>query len=69
MQDIDYKDEKVEYDLRSIDEQVIVDDEPASGLGVHHEESHFSWRATIVGSLLGCLIGNFSLLRQKLKIM
>lgn len=55
MQDVDYKDEKVEYDLRSIDEQVAVEEEP---IRRDVDEYQFTWRSAIVGSLLGCLIGN-----------
>lgn len=58
-----YKDDKLEYDL---DEQVIINDAPST----HHnviEEPQFTWRATIVGSLLGCLIGNFSRTPSKKK--
>ncbi|KAI8362601.1 OPT oligopeptide transporter protein-domain-containing protein [Blakeslea trispora] len=46
-----YGDEKVEYDVHSIDEQVIINETQH-----HPEESQFTWRATIVGSLLGCLV-------------
>lgn len=56
MQDVDYKDEKVEYDLRSVDEQVAVEDDPTTRRVV--DEYQFTWRSAIVGSLLGCLIGN-----------
>lgn len=51
----DYKDEKIEYDINSTHEQVIVDG--ASGHHLPVEEYQFTWRATIVGSLLGCLVG------------
>ncbi|KAI9487558.1 MAG: OPT oligopeptide transporter protein-domain-containing protein [Benjaminiella poitrasii] len=49
-----YKDEKFEYDIHSINEQVYEDNNSARQLPV--EESHFTWRASIVGSLLGCLV-------------
>lgn len=58
MQDVDYKDEKVEYDLHSVDEQVVVEDDPTAKRDV--DEYQFTWRSAIVGSLLGCLIGNKS---------
>ncbi|RCI01917.1 hypothetical protein CU098_007364 [Rhizopus stolonifer] len=45
-----YKDEKIEYDLQS-EEQVVVDN-----ISAYPEETQFTWRATIVGSLLGCLV-------------
>ena len=47
-----YGDEKVEYDVQSVNEQILVDN-----IERHPEESQFTWRATIVGSLLGCLVG------------
>lgn len=58
----DYRDEKHEYDL---DEQVIIDDTPSTHNKTAIEETQFTWRATIIGSLLGCLIGK--ILETKLK--
>lgn len=62
MQDVktsSYEDEKIEYDLHSTDEQIVVEDN-----ALHHqppvEEYQFTWRASIVGSLLGCLVGNIN---------
>ncbi|CAO0790710.1 unnamed protein product [Mucor circinelloides] len=51
----DYKDEKFEYDINSTHEQVMVEDS-ISGRQINVEEYQFTWRATIVGSLLGCLV-------------
>ncbi|KAI7897028.1 OPT oligopeptide transporter protein-domain-containing protein [Mucor mucedo] len=48
-----YRDEKHEYDL---DEHVIVDDTPSVHNKTAIEETQFTWRATIIGALLGCLI-------------
>jgi hypothetical protein len=59
MQDVKspaYQDEKIEYDLHSVDNQVIVEDDSSRHAPI--EEYQFTWRATIVGSLLGCLVGN-----------
>lgn len=53
----DYKDEKFEYDINSTHEQVMVEDS-ISSRQIQVEEYQFTWRATIVGSLLGCLVGN-----------
>lgn len=52
----DYKDEKLEYDINSLDEQVIVNEDVQLSQQPF-EEYQFTWRATIVGSLLGCLVG------------
>lgn len=51
----EYKDEKIEYDLHSLDEQVVVEEDKTSRIMI--EEHQFTWRAAIVGSLLGCLVG------------
>ncbi|GAA5802237.1 hypothetical protein HPULCUR_007700 [Helicostylum pulchrum] len=50
----DYKDEKTEYDLHSLDEQVVVEEDKTSRIII--EEHQFTWRAAIIGSLLGCLV-------------
>lgn len=47
------EDEKFEFDINS-DEQVAVDKE---SIRIHPEEFQFTWRSSIVGSLLGCLVG------------
>lgn len=60
----DYKDEKIEYHL---DEQVIINDAPSVRPNII-EESQFTWRATIVGSLLGCLVGNIIKNKNKKKV-
>jgi hypothetical protein len=52
-----YKDEKIEYDLNSVDDQIAVEDK-SSQFQLPVEEHQFTWRAAIVGSLLGCLVGN-----------
>ncbi|CAO3636731.1 unnamed protein product [Cunninghamella echinulata] len=53
--------DKLEYEVHTktefYDEQVNVKDADARSLPQEHiEESQFTWRATIVGSLLGCLV-------------
>ncbi|KAI8979182.1 OPT oligopeptide transporter protein-domain-containing protein [Mycotypha africana] len=52
----DYEDKKIEYDLQSVhNEEIIVEDEYKNQ--EHHiEEYQFTWRASIIGSLLGCLV-------------
>jgi hypothetical protein len=51
-----YTNEKIEYDIQSIDEQVKVETDPSTR-ELQVEEYQFTWRAAIVGSLLGCLVG------------
>ncbi|CAO3641464.1 unnamed protein product [Cunninghamella blakesleeana] len=53
--------DKVEYEVHTkneyYDEQVHVKDVDTRSIPHAHEEGqHFTWRATIVGSLLGCLV-------------
>ncbi|KAG0769502.1 hypothetical protein G6F57_004330 [Rhizopus arrhizus] len=50
-----YTNEKIEYDIQSIDEQVKVETDPSTR-ELQVEEYQFTWRAAIVGSLLGCLV-------------
>lgn len=50
--------EKTEYDINPLDEKLSVLEDLSSLREVHLEEQQFTWRATIVGSLLGCLVGN-----------
>jgi hypothetical protein len=50
-----YTDEKIEYDLNSVDEQIVVEQDPRQRFP---EETQFTWRSAIIGSLLGCLVGN-----------
>jgi hypothetical protein len=53
-----FKDEKEELKRSDSNSQVIVDD--FSKLPQQfQDEFHFTWRASIIGSLLGCLVGNF----------
>lgn len=65
-----YTDEKIEYDLQSVDEQIVVDKKLDTQL--HPEEFQFTWRSSIVGSLLGCLVGKgilwFALLYRSLTL-
>lgn len=49
-----FNDEKKDYADKETDSQVIVDYEPRHTV---MEETQFTWRASIVGSLLGCLVG------------
>ncbi|KAI9366357.1 OPT oligopeptide transporter protein-domain-containing protein [Pilaira anomala] len=48
--------EKTEYDINPLDEKLSVLEDLSSIREVHLEEQQFTWRATIVGSLLGCLV-------------
>jgi hypothetical protein len=50
-----FKDEKIEYDLNSLDNEQVIDKN--SDTKMHIEEFQFTWRASIIGSLLGCLVG------------
>lgn len=52
-----YPDEKIEYDVSN--EQVVF--EPETKI-IEIEETQFTWRAAIVGSLLGCLVGKENIL-------
>ncbi|KAG0169892.1 hypothetical protein DFQ28_002829 [Apophysomyces sp. BC1034] len=59
-------DEKIEYEVHTTttttkqeyydenDKQIVVEERPIGH--EHGEEFHFTWRASIVGSLLGCLV-------------
>ncbi|KAI8890666.1 OPT superfamily oligopeptide transporter [Backusella circina FSU 941] len=48
-----YKEDKTEYDFQSFtDEQVVVNEPDAQQV----EETQFTWRSAIIGSLLGCLV-------------
>jgi hypothetical protein len=50
-----FEDEKFEYDVKSTsNEQVVIDKE---SVRIHPEEFQFTWRSSIIGSLLGCLVG------------
>lgn len=49
------RDEKKDFNDDDKDSQVIIDDKPIPERIV--EEFHFTWRASIVGSLLGCVVG------------
>jgi hypothetical protein len=51
----EFRDEKIEYDIHSVDEQVIVDQDPTTR-HLHPEEHQFTFRAAIIGSLFGCLV-------------
>ncbi|KAG2198816.1 hypothetical protein INT47_000732 [Mucor saturninus] len=49
-----YKNEKLDYSDKDTDSQVAVEEKPVQHAIV--EEFQFTWRASIVGSLLGCLV-------------
>ncbi|KAI8365352.1 OPT oligopeptide transporter protein-domain-containing protein [Radiomyces spectabilis] len=57
-----YNDEKIEYEVRSTpedvvdhQEQVVIKDDQPFGVNFI-EESQFTWRSSIVGALLGCVV-------------
>ncbi|KAI7899557.1 OPT oligopeptide transporter protein-domain-containing protein [Cokeromyces recurvatus] len=49
-----YNEDKVEYELNTVESDVKLDDFTIPQDPI--EEYHFTWRASIIGSLLGCLV-------------